>query len=197
MAAKFLMSRLDYGVSNLLKKLGYQEVSNNQSPDFIVFGGGPDVSPYLYNQEKAKGTHSDVAIDYEDFCTVIASKLKQIPMLGICRGLQLLHVANGGTLIQHMNGHAGVIHKLLCNDEEEIEGWEGLEVNSHHHQCIPVHEVDYADELYVSLEGSTEVIVAPSCGFLGVQYHPEYLNCPETGLDFFAELMKHKFQGML
>jgi putative glutamine amidotransferase len=197
MAAKFLMSRFDYGVASLLRKLGYQEVSDKETPDFIVFGGGYDVSPSLYNAEKLRGTYSDSDVDYQDFCTVIAGKLKQIPMLGICRGLQLLHVANGGTLIQHISGHAGTPHRLLAMDEEEIEGWEGLTINSSHHQCVPIHEVDYADEVYVSHEGSTEVVVATSCGFLGVQYHPEYSNCPENAVDFFAELMKHKFQGML
>jgi putative glutamine amidotransferase len=197
MVAKFLMSRFDYGVSSFLKKLGYQEVGDKDTPDFIVFGGGYDVSPSLYNTDKLRGTYSDADVDYQDFCTVIAGKLKQIPMLGICRGLQLLHVANGGTLIQHISGHAGSTHRLLASDEEEIEGWEELVINSSHHQCVPIHEVDYADEVYVSHEGSTEVVVASSRGFLGVQYHPEYSSCPENAVDFFAELMKHKFQGML
>jgi putative glutamine amidotransferase len=197
MTAKFLMSRFDYGVSSLLKKLGYEEASGTQTPDFLVFGGGYDVSPSLYNEEKLRGTYSDNDIDYQDFCTVIAGKLRSIPMLGICRGLQLLHVANGGTLIQHIGGHAGSIHRLLSADEEEIDGWEGVSINSSHHQCVPVGETGYADEVYVSHEGTTEVVFAPDANFLGVQYHPEYSNCPAEGVDFFAELMKHKFQGML
>jgi putative glutamine amidotransferase len=197
MAAKFMMSRHDYSVSNLLKKLGYVETKDNEYPDFIVFGGGVDVSPYLYNQEPQKGVYSDKDIDYQDFSTVIAGKLKQIPMLGICRGMQLLHVANGGTLVQHIDNHAGTVHKLLTNLEEPISGWEELKINSTHHQCVPIDETDYAEQVYVSHEGTTEVLVATNTGFLGVQYHPEYASCPEEGVDFFAELMKHKFEGIL
>jgi len=197
MVAKFLMSRFDYTVASLFRKLGYQEVIGKEVPDFIVFGGGMDVSPSLYRQSALKGTYSDIDIDYQDFSTVIAGKLKQIPMLGICRGLQLLHVANGGTLIQHIEGHSGTIHKLLDADEEPIKGWDGLVVNSTHHQCVPIDETDYADEVYTSHQGTTEVVVATSLGFMGVQYHPEYSTCPEDAVDFFAELMKHKFEGIL
>lgn len=197
MAAKFLMSRFDYHVANLLRKLGYQEVTGNEVPDFLVFGGGVDVTPALYNQTPAAKTFCDKDTDYQDFSTVIAGKLKEIPMLGICRGMQLLHVANGGTLIQHLEGHAGVIHKLLDSEEKYIPGWESLQINSTHHQCVPNDELDYAEEYYVSHQGTTEVIVALNSGFLGVQYHPEYPACPEDAVEFFAELMKHKFEGVL
>lgn len=197
MVAKFLMSRYDYNVSQLFKKLGYQEVTGNENPDFIVFGGGMDVNPSLYNEEPLRQTVFDLDVDYQDFCTVIAAKLKQIPMVGICRGMQLLHVANGGTLIQHITGHSGSVHRLLNSEEKPIFGWEDLKVNSTHHQCVPNDELGYADEYYVSHEGTTEGIVATSAGFVGVQYHPEYHSCPEEAVDFFAELMKHKFEGML
>jgi putative glutamine amidotransferase len=197
MAAKFMMSRFDYTISQLLKRLGYVEVIGAEVPDFIVFGGGMDVSPALYSQTPIRGVYSDKDLDYQDFCTVIAAKLKDIPRLGICRGMQLLHVANGGTLIQHIEGHAGTLHKLLNVDEEPIKGWEDLVINSTHHQCVPVDETDYADEVYVSHQGTTEVLVATSLGFMGVQYHPEYSTCPSDAVDFFAELMKHKFEGIL
>ena len=197
MAAKFLMSRFDYGVSSLFKKLGYQEAGDNETPDFIVFGGGADVSPSLYNQAVLKGTYSDVDKDYQDFCTVIAAKLKEIPMVGICRGLQLLHVAYGGTLIQHIDGHGGTIHPLLDCDGKPIVGWEDLKVNSSHHQCVPFDEVDYAEEVYISHHQTVEALVATNVGFMGVQYHPEYYTCPSDAVDFFAELMKHKFEGIL
>jgi putative glutamine amidotransferase len=197
MAAKFLMSRKDYAVATLLRKLGYQEVNNLETPDFIVFGGGVDVSPALYNEATMKGTHFDEDTDYQDFCTVIAAKLKSIPRVGICRGMQLLHVAQGGTLIQHINGHAGPMHTLLTEEEDPIAGWEDIKINSHHHQCVPIEEVDYAKEVYVSHEGTTEVIVATNLGWLGVQYHPEYATCPAEGVDFFAELMKHKLGAIL
>lgn len=193
----FLMSRPDYTVGNLLRKLGYEEVYSGNVPNFIVFCGGSDVTPSLYSAKPEKATYSDKNIDYQDFCTVIAAKLQEIPMLGICRGLQLLHVAQGGTLIQHITGHSGNVHGLLDEEEKLIEGWEEIKVNSTHHQCVPYDELDYADEFYLSPDLTTEVVVAPKKGFLGVQYHPEYATCPKIAIDFFEELMKNKFGGIL
>ncbi len=197
MVSKFIMSRFDYTIAKLLTKLGYQEAVANEVPDFIVFGGGADVCPFLYEETPKGGVFSDKDNDYQDFSTVIAGKLKQIPMLGICRGLQLLHVARGGSLIQHIPNHGGTVHKLLTFENQEIEGWSGLTVNSSHHQCIPTNEVGYAEKVFVSGDGVTEVVVATNLGFLGVQYHPEYVNCPQGGIDFFAELMEKNFEGIL
>jgi len=192
-----MMSRYDYTIVKFLNKLGYQEAVTNETPDFIVFGGGADVCPYLYDEEPKPRVFSDKDNDYQDFSTVIAAKLKQIPMLGICRGLQLLHVARGGSLVQHIDGHGGTIHKLLTPEKQEIAGWEGITINSAHHQCVPADQVGYAEKVFVSGEGITEVVVATNLGFLGVQYHPEYVNCPKEGIDFFVELMKNDFEGIL
>jgi putative glutamine amidotransferase len=198
MSAKFLLSRPDAQVSLLLKKLGYQEANSSETPDFLVFGGGPDVHPYLYNDIPKKNVYPAPNYDYQDFCTVIAGKLRNIPMLGICRGLQLLHVANGGTLTQHVDGHGGVTHGLTREDGKPLLGWEDIKVNSVHHQCIPEDETGYADLVYYGPGQVTEVLDASnSCGFLGVQFHPEYSNCPEEAVDFFAQLMKNNFEGIL
>jgi putative glutamine amidotransferase len=197
MTYTFMMSRSDYSISKLLKKLGYSEAADGKIPDFMVFGGGSDVTPYLYNQQPKVGTFASQDNDYQDFCTVIASKLKQIPMLGICRGLQLLHVANGGTLIQHIDNHAGTIHRMLTRGGKKIPGWEDLSVNSTHHQSVPVEETHYAEEVYTGGDSVTEGVVALKKGFVGVQYHPEFANCPEEGVEFFTELLKHKLEGIL
>lgn len=197
MVAKFIMSHPNVQVSNLLTTFGYEEAISFELPDFIVFTGGADVSPSLYFHKKEVRTQVDQNRDYQDFCSVIGARLKGIPMVGICRGMQLLHVAAGGTLIQHIDNHAGTRHALRMPDKSPIYGWEGLQVNSTHHQCVPVDETTDYDTVYCSHEGTTEVIVSKEKGFVAVQFHPEYPSAPEDSVDFFNELLKHKLGEML
>jgi putative glutamine amidotransferase len=195
---KFAMSAPNFAVSQLFRKLGFtEEHDTDKRPDFYVFCGGPDVSPSLYFHEQEPKTYVDLTRDYQDLCTLAAARLHEIPCVGICRGLQFLHVSLGGTLIQHMEGHAGSIHQLLDEDGRLIKGWENVRVNSTHHQGIPLEECIEYDQVYTSPDLNVEAFVALEKFTMGVQYHPEYANCPEEGVEFFAEMMKHSLEGLL
>ena len=197
MTRKFLMSTPNAQISNLLVTLGYTETDGSVTPDFMVFSGGADVTPSLYFRDEDLRTYTDKNRDYTDMCTLIAGRLQRVPMLGICRGMQLLHVAAGGTLTQHIAGHGGVTHKLLMPDGQPIYGWENIHVNSTHHQCVPIEETNNYDEVYVSHDGVTEAIVAKEKGFVAVQFHPEYSTASNECVEFFAELVKFKLGGLL
>lgn len=194
----FGMSTHNDSVRNLLVKLGYTEEKNKEiAPDFLVFTGGADVTPSLYFQEPHRATYSDLQRDYNDLCNLAAARLRSIPCVGICRGAQFLHVSLGGTLIQDIAGHAGSIHDLLDENGKVITGWEGLKVNSTHHQAIPLEESDNYDEVFTSPELTVEAFADYERRTIGFQFHPEYANCPELGVKFFTEMLKEQLGDML
>lgn len=153
----------------------------------LVVIGGSDVDPSRYGQQPHEQTRSSAERDAHDFALVDEGQKVGLPMLCICRGAQVLNVARGGTLHQHLPDlldHGAryrvapaVFNNTMIRSEpgtraEEILG-ASAEVASYHHQAIA--EVGEGlrvtarsdDDLPQILEGTDEQwIVAP-------QYHPE------------------------
>jgi putative glutamine amidotransferase len=105
---------------------------------------------------------------------------RDLPVLAICRGMQLLNVALGGTLVQHIEGHRcpgqAVVHRIWVAPETRLAAILGpgeYEVNSHHHQCLG----RVAEGLVVvgrSPDDVVEAVDLPGKHFVvGVQWHPE------------------------
>jgi putative glutamine amidotransferase len=165
--------------------------------DGVIFTGGADIDPSLYNQEniyndKFENMKSDLIRDeYEIKLLKSAMKLNK-PVLGICRGCQLINVYFNGTLYQDIDSeyetdinHLGKldskdkkIHKININSNSElfkIYNEEIIEVNSFHHQAIN----KVGDSLKViakSRDGIIESIeYTGEQWILGLQYHPEML----------------------
>ncbi len=163
--------------------------------DGLVISGGDDVHPATYGQdtESVHGVSRDV--DAFEIALVRAARQQDKPVLAICRGIQLLNVALGGTLQQEVTS-SGSVHELITKDTDPddlnarrhvvdfepdsllagVYGSEQLKTNTLHHQGIAV----LADGLIV--EGRTEdgLIEAARCDgswwALGVQWHPERLD---------------------
>ncbi|WP_232726217.1 gamma-glutamyl-gamma-aminobutyrate hydrolase family protein [Bacillus sp. FJAT-42315] len=161
--------------------------------DGLLLTGGSDINPQLYGQPYKKGL-GDINPLRDAFEMKLLEKAikKQIPILGICRGLQLLNIFFGGTLIQDMDqhhqtdlNHAGymgprwnIAHKVKlakgsvfyhCFEKEEIE------VNSFHHQIIDT----LGQGLEITALSEDEVvegIVHKDYPFVvAVQWHPEMM----------------------
>ena len=187
-----------------------EEVLNNVSG--IVVIGGRDVHPFRYGQaDHASVVLADPAQEAFELELILQSLRRRTPLLAICRGLQLLNVALGGTLIQHMpdrsefgphgipNGGGGTtndIHIDRGSLAERVFGTTEVRGQCHHHQC--------ADRLGVGLlatghtsDGCIEVVESTTHeGFvLGVQWHPEEtaLNDPDQQRLFNA-LVEHARQ---
>ena len=102
---------------------------------------------------------------------------RDLPVLAICRGMQMLNVALGGTLAQHIEGHRcpgqANAHGLTIAAGSRLEGILGTEVNSRHHQCVE----RLGDGLVVVARAPDDVVEAvefPGKRFVvGVQWHPE------------------------
>src|SRR4051812_22984586 len=73
--------------------------------DALVFPGGLDVDPAEYAESLAPETEVNPALDRLELAVARWAATSSVPTLGICRGQQLLNVALGGSLIQHMDGH--------------------------------------------------------------------------------------------
>lgn len=158
--------------------------------DGLLFAGGSDIAPAFYGEEN-KGTISPwLERDHFELDLCREALERNRPMLGICRGCQLLNVALGGTLIQHLpdikaewslhkrpDVMKGCVHNVKVTAPWLFPSLEGetMRVNSMHHQAIgrPARELQIAAQ---TDDGVIEAVWAPSRRYaLGVQWHPECL----------------------
>jgi gamma-glutamyl-gamma-aminobutyrate hydrolase PuuD len=155
--------------------------------DGLCLAGGSDVEPTRYGEDRHPATErSQQERDEAELALVQGALGRNMPMLGICRGIQVMNVARGGTLIQHLpDTPAGENHRevvgVFSDHPVDIATGSRLEeilgriapVKSHHHQAT-----DQVGEGLVPVawaeDGTIEALEDPSKRFaLGVQWHPE------------------------
>lgn len=162
--------------------------------DGIVFTGGPDIHPFLFGEEALRNCGESSALrDTLELSFFNRMFQRKKPILGICRGIQLINVALGGNLYQDIPsqfhkdpqlahqqpyGYESPSHKVLVESGTRLARLScsaTMNVNSMHHQAVK----DTASGLIVSgraSDGLTEAIEMPDYPFLiGVEWHPEYL----------------------
>jgi putative glutamine amidotransferase len=155
--------------------------------DGLLLSGGSDLDPALYGQEPHAETKGvDAARDRSELLLLEAALARDLPVLAVCRGSQVLNVARGGDLVQHLPERLGSDRHnhtpgVFSDHDIRIDAASGLgtalgeraPVKSHHHQGIGrigegLHAVAWADD------GTTEGIEDPGRRFaLGVLWHPE------------------------
>lgn len=156
--------------------------------DGVILSGGPDVNPSRYGEAShpETGRPRDERDEIES-TLVEAAKGQAVPALAICRGLQVLNVARGGTLLQHLPdtvGHGGHVpdphghglHEVRVERDTLLAdsvGWERAGVPSHHHQAIDSLGAGLIATAWAE-DGTIEAVEDRSVPFLlGVQWHPE------------------------
>ncbi|WMX47877.1 gamma-glutamyl-gamma-aminobutyrate hydrolase family protein [Streptomyces roseicoloratus] len=149
--------------------------------DGLVVAGGADVEPVRYGAEPDPRTGPPARErDAWELALIGAALEAEVPLLGICRGMQLLNVALGGTLVQHLDGHAEAVGVMGRHPVSPVPGTryaalvpERTEVPTYHHQCVEVLGKDLIASAY-AVDGTVEAIELPSPAWaLGVQWHPE------------------------
>jgi putative glutamine amidotransferase len=155
--------------------------------DGLLFSGGSDLDPSLYGQAPHPATDGIVPErDRGELALLEAALARDLPLLAVCRGSQVLNVARGGELVQHLPDEVGHDrHKhtpgVFADHDVTIEPASGLgallgdraPVKSHHHQGIGrlgagLRAVAWADD------GTPEGIEDPERRFaVGVLWHPE------------------------
>jgi putative glutamine amidotransferase len=150
----------------------------------LLLTGGGDVDPIQYGEEPHKKVYGvSPARDTVELLAVEAAEQRGIPVMGICRGAQIMNVAFGGTLHQHIpdleGTHAfhggGHEHRVRTAKGSRLHAaWKGREeyVVSIHHQAV----ADVAPGFVATgwgLDGTIEAIESVEGWMLGVQFHPE------------------------
>lgn len=158
--------------------------------DGLLISGGNDVSPELYGSKENKCGVLDHNRDVMEKCLLEKALEKDMPVLGICRGVQLMNAALGGTLHQDLPSEGFPNHTIIEFDRNvvthtvevtentllaEILGSGELGVNSFHHQAVD-RLADSLEAAAVSKEGIVESVYMPGRKFvLAVQWHPEMM----------------------
>ncbi|MFO0933639.1 MAG: gamma-glutamyl-gamma-aminobutyrate hydrolase family protein [Planctomycetota bacterium] len=172
--------------------------------DGLLLIGGDDVDPAAYGATPHPDLGPvDVERDRFEIALTRAAAARDVPTLGVCRGLQVMNVALGGTLLQHLpaevpdvlvhGGRYDVCHDLAVVPGSRLARVLGVartEVNSHHHQAVAM----AAPSLVVTGTSSDGVVEAAEDAsrrlFLGVQWHPERMEGADSTRRLFATLVE-------
>jgi putative glutamine amidotransferase len=156
----------------------------------LVLTGGEDVDPALYGATPSKKLQKvDAARDAAELALIAAARARHLPILAICRGIQILNVALGGTLYQDLESerdavlaHSSETSKHAIRVEagsllEQTLGSRTATVNSRHHQAIRdlapgLKAVAWAEDGVIE---AAEPVDASAPWMLAVQWHPEDL----------------------
>ena len=159
--------------------------------DALVLAGGADIDPSAYAAERHPETVRTVPErDASEIALARGALEADLPLLGICRGMQLMNVALGGTLLQHLPealGHHDHRRRLGSFDDADHDvrlepgslaaraaGEDLHATKSHHHQGIDRLGEGAVVTGWSTLDGLPEAIEVPEARFaLGVQWHPE------------------------
>lgn len=171
--------------ANMLGRAKCRRAATPDDADLVIFTGGEDVNPLLYGKQPHSTTCYDNRRDEIDMALYEKCVTEGIPMFGVCRGAQFLHVMNGGKLYQDIDRHQGahmmydpIARRVLRN------------VSSVHHQsCIPnteggqviLGECNISSKRWLDdcnfrtgTAMDVEAYWYPDTFCLGVQGHPEY-----------------------
>jgi gamma-glutamyl-gamma-aminobutyrate hydrolase PuuD len=155
----------------------------------LLLMGGDDVNPARYGEERAPETQEPDSPRDELECTLIQRALdRDLPLLGICRGLQILNVQHGGSLVQHLDATArhrrrtpdrGMpAHPVRIVPGTRLAGIAGADltwdVNSRHHQAVARLGAGLLVSARDPEDGTIEAVERPDKRFcIAVQWHPE------------------------
>lgn len=146
--------------------------------DGLILCGGGDISPHFYGEENTFSKNIDIHRDKCEFALLEKFIKEEKPILGICRGLQIINVFFGGTLCQDIPNHCDncgndLIHNITATKNSFLYSLygENFTVNSNHHQSVKV----LGENLLVisNSEKVIEGIVHSTLPIFAIQFHPE------------------------
>ena len=181
--------------------------------DGLLLPGGIDISPRLYGEEPQKAAGMSIYnLDLYEIELIHEAKKSKKPILAICRGIQILNVALGGTLYQDIDAQkaATLCHNQSINVRDEmthsvslildsvlyhIYQQDKIYVNSYHHQAVKDLAKDLLPTAY-SMDHILEACESKDGRIIGVQWHPETLISTDDNskklFRYFVELCQAK-----
>lgn len=197
------------GSNNLVVPSPYSTIDSKliSSDSRIILTGGGDVGAKLYGKTSTNPSAESEERDKYEYSILDFAVANNIPVLGICRGMQLMNVYFGGSLIQDLRSgysefdHVGAPHKITLHDKQLSSKLSNVhaattEVNSYHNQGISSSELAKDLKFFAtSNEGKLiEGIYHSSLPIAGVIWHPERGGMPQ---DLNKVLIENFLAGQL
>ncbi|MBQ8591495.1 MAG: gamma-glutamyl-gamma-aminobutyrate hydrolase family protein [Lachnospiraceae bacterium] len=149
--------------------------------DGLLLPGGGDINPIFFYQSNTASQNIDTALDVMQFTLLHQFIEAKKPILGICKGMQIINVHFGGNIVQHCHYAAfheykgnDQIHPITANPQSFLARLYGtsFSVNSAHHQCLGRLGQNLSPIAY-SYDNIIEAIIHDSLPIYGLQWHPE------------------------
>lgn len=175
------------GVAYMPNDLGRFDAAILGELDGIIFAGGGDVHPRYFGQELDGADEAGIDLKRDELELGLgkAALANDMPVFGICRGCQVLNVAAGGGMVQHVDGHrsdteAPVLHEVIVTPQSRIAAIvdvAAFNVNTYHHQALDRSTLapSFVPAAFDGGDGwIIEAWEAPANRWaVGVQWHPE------------------------
>ena len=153
--------------------------------DGLIFPGGGDITPQLFQQSNQGSQNIDTELDLLQLRAFDLAYRSAIPILGICKGMQLINIGLGGTLTQHLNtaplhtsSSQDLYHSSYVAEGSFLQRLYPTEfvVNSRHHQAVNRLGQELIPIQWCPIDSCIEALMHATLPILGVQWHPERLH---------------------
>lgn len=199
-----------YQLANVEDYAVVNKPSDLKKGDILITHGGADISPQFYKKGRSSRGGGDIAgsrRDWLEWDLQVKAKVMGIPIIGICRGAQMLCALEGGHLIQHIDGHSGM-HEVFLNDAVA-----SVMTNSiHHQQMVPAGEYELVGWTLPKSKGywdvdsdgkdhvlpqppllkDPEFVYYPAIKGFAVQWHPEMMSEEAPANQFLINFINSK-----
>lgn len=155
----------------------------------VLFPGGGDINPELFGESNHGSRNIDTELDILQLHAFQYALAQKLPILGICKGMQLINVALGGTLFQnldtaglHTSPEKDLFHETTITPYSCLHALYGdtLVVNSRHHQAVAKLGQKLLPVQWCSEDHCVEAMEHTRLPIWGVQWHPERLDPAQT-----------------
>lgn len=175
--------------------------------DALLLPGGGDITPAFFGEVNRGSRNIDTALDIRQFQAFDLALEKKMPVLGICKGMQIINVALGGGIIQDLEPPSRERHSYDNGDKYHNSiilpnSWlhslygDGTTVNSAHHQALGKTGKGLAVIQRCPADGCIEAVAHETLPVIGVQWHPERIDRDRSGtdggrvLEYFVSLIR-------